>query len=510
MYTSMRRIIVISLLCVFVGMCLVIILNVFVKGQPVALIHIHIRDPSQKEIIVLLPVKGANFWANKKVISLYGQNTCTISVPKEDCGLILIRSDFFVTRIIAFPGDNINLNINPPINAKSNIEYKGDNAEGHRLFNSLDRELIADVENSYEQDTSASIIEKKINAKREKELTELSRLSKDGSISKLYADFAKLDILYYYAGSLADAMFIKYYFANLAKERKERDSIVKQEFITEWERSFKVMPLDLPEAIKSEYFQYYARIYYEWLHYIGNKKTAAQGHLSNYRLINERFKGKIREYLIAKYIYYYVVQAGRYEQSLVDIYEKFTWQYPQSDYIPFLKDKVDRIMVYQRTKEKDFTLDQKFLSEYKNINSVNELLNALKGSAYYVDIWATWCSPCKEEFRYNPALLFLLKSQKIKMLYISIDKDEADDDWKNMIKYYNLSGIHLRASEQLSKDLNHNLGKNDIFGIPRYLLVDKNGKIVNDNAERPSDTGKLRSQIYRHSFFESVPDNKVP
>jgi hypothetical protein len=61
-----------------------------------------------------------------------------------------------------------------------------------------------------------------------------------------------------------------------------------------------------------------------------------------------------------------------------------------------------------------------------------------------------------------------------------------------MIKFYELTGYHIRANTALRSDLNALLGS---FGIPRYLLIDENGAVVNTNAKRPSQLNELEKEI---------------
>ena len=109
-----------------------------------------------------------------------------------------------------------------------------------------------------------------------------------------------------------------------------------------------------------------------------------------------------------------------------------------------------------------------------------------------MDIWSTSCGPCKEEFEYNEKLKETLKNKGVDILYISLDGDQNQDRWKNMIKYYNLRGNHIRANEKLEADLARELGR---FGIPRYLIIDKQGNIINNDAPRPSNLSELEKQL---------------
>jgi thiol-disulfide isomerase/thioredoxin len=119
---------------------------------------------------------------------------------------------------------------------------------------------------------------------------------------------------------------------------------------------------------------------------------------------------------------------------------------------------------------------------YPDVNGKMVSMKDLQGKAVFVDVWATWCGPCKKEI---PALKKLeeeMRGKNIEFVSISVDEAKDKDKWLKMIKQEQLSGTQLFAS-----------GWNDvtkyykISGIPRFMLFDKNGKIVTVDAPRPSD-----------------------
>ena len=106
----------------------------------------------------------------------------------------------------------------------------------------------------------------------------------------------------------------------------------------------------------------------------------------------------------------------------------------------------------------------------------------LKGKLLFIDIWATYCPDCRKEL---PALEVLqedYKAEPITFVSISVDRDK--EAWKTMVKEKKLGGIHLYASPE-TKELFKELY--DLRSIPRYMLIDEKGNIINANLPMPSD-----------------------
>jgi len=124
----------------------------------------------------------------------------------------------------------------------------------------------------------------------------------------------------------------------------------------------------------------------------------------------------------------------------------------------------------------------KFTS-YENFNGGETSLDDLKGKFVYVDVWATWCGPCKQEI---PSLKKVEKEyhgKNIAFVSMSIDRKKDYDKWRAMVAEKELSGIQLYAPNDWSSDFVTDYG---ILGIPRFILIDPDGNIVNSNAPRPS------------------------
>lgn len=110
-------------------------------------------------------------------------------------------------------------------------------------------------------------------------------------------------------------------------------------------------------------------------------------------------------------------------------------------------------------------------------------LASLKGKVVLVDVWATWCGPCKQEIPHLKKLEEQMHGKDVAIISLSTDAVKDKDKWLQMIKDDNLTGIQLFAggpSNEFSQYYKIN-------AIPRFLVFDKQGKIVTVDSPRPSN-----------------------
>ena len=106
-------------------------------------------------------------------------------------------------------------------------------------------------------------------------------------------------------------------------------------------------------------------------------------------------------------------------------------------------------------------------------------LASFKGNLVYVDVWATWCGPCKAEIPSLQKLEADYHGKDITFMSVSVDTDK--EAWEKMVAEKELGGVQLWADgwSKITKDY-------AIFGIPRFMLFDANGNVISTDAPRPS------------------------
>ncbi len=126
-----------------------------------------------------------------------------------------------------------------------------------------------------------------------------------------------------------------------------------------------------------------------------------------------------------------------------------------------------------------------------DINGKEYHLKDFKGKLLYIDLWATWCAPCKAEI---PFLEKLKKEYENKNItFLSLDVYDNKSRWENMVKSGKITGWQL-----ISTDRNMEFLKNYVVkGIPRFIFLDEKGNIINQNAPRPSNP-ILKQLINKH------------
>jgi|GEM_PF-530293 len=450
-----------------------------------------------------LPINGIDYFGFTDSVQPDASGNFQITLPLNKTSFIDLSNKYksFGT-LIAEPGMSYKVNINTE-SKENQFLVVSSNEKGQTLYSQIpNRSMIVgghfEIESrKYNSDTVVSDIKQKIQQSQEIEIAGFKKLLKDKIISKNFYNLVYTDRDYFYKGAQGSLAFINH--LNSAYKENKLNAVQYKKL---WSEIFISNPVTNPELLSSPWFYYYAENYLRYKELIIEETSIAsltefnkQGQIHTHNISNAKkyLSGLQLEYYFAAYLYYEAINKN-YEKELITLFEQFKKEYPSSPYTHFLEPVIIPILTFHKKQEEPLNEKIKFIENSANINSVKELIKGLKGKQFYVDIWATWCGPCKAEFKDNAKLYQLLKSKNITMVYISIDKENRETQWREMAHFYNLEGNHIRANEKLDADL-RNLYGNPSLAIPWHFLADENGNIIKKNLSGPSEIENLAKQL---------------
>lgn len=118
-------------------------------------------------------------------------------------------------------------------------------------------------------------------------------------------------------------------------------------------------------------------------------------------------------------------------------------------------------------------------------------LSDFRGELVYIDIWATWCGPCIQEHPHWDALKADYSDQPVAFLTVSVD--DRPEPWIKMVKDKGMDGHQLYTENAWKSDIAKHFLVNS---IPRFILLDEEGKVIDPAADRPS--GNIRETLDKH------------
>ncbi len=168
----------------------------------------------------------------------------------------------------------------------------------------------------------------------------------------------------------------------------------------------------------------------------------------------------------------FVRRAERFQESNPDFYSSILKDF--DDTIDYIFKRKEALAALPQPGED--SIDFTFSDRKGNDVSLSDFV----GSVVYVDVWATWCGPCVAEI---PNLIELEEEyaeHNITFLGVSVDTDSLA--WTNFIDDKGMHGVHVNTGAWKSQMMEDYA----INGIPRFMVFDANGKVVDLDAPRPS------------------------
>lgn len=162
-------------------------------------------------------------------------------------------------------------------------------------------------------------------------------------------------------------------------------------------------------------------------------------------------------------------------------YKRFTTQLTDTALLKRLETKYRYLFDNTVNQSADIEL----LDTHGKRTNWTEVLRKHKGKMIYVDFWASWCAPCKKEMPASHRLREKCVGKDIVFVYLSTDHSE--EAWKQCLPEVGLDKVkenYLVLNSRTSRLLNEDLR---LKTIPRYLIYDKTGRLIHNDAPRPGD-----------------------
>lgn len=398
-----------------------------------------------------------------------GEFSVTISL--EAPTLIYFSHGSKVAQLYVKPNDNLELTFNAK-DFFNTLSVKQDNGKENQLlteltstFSDKTTEVYSVKQTLYLKD-SISLAEF---ASKERQLVkeQLEFIQKRGKKLKLsdsFINLLKAEINY---GSINNLYQIG------MKKRVQPD-----------DKAFSFMEeVSLTDTKSKESFSYHLAVKFYFQYDFYNQNTGNNIEIDKWFLNHmydkgsQKLTGDIKEVFIASTAY--TVISNKWDFLIDSIAPKYFKEAKNTAYLNQVKPLYDNYITEKNKPLPDGA--NKIEGEYKNIE---ELLAKYKGKVVYIDVWASWCGPCKREMPYSVQLQEKLKGEDVVFLFVAVN--DKPENWKAAVKQLGITGEHYFGDQNFSAAF---MKKFEIRGIPRYLIADKTGAIVNTNAPRPSHEG---------------------
>jgi thiol-disulfide isomerase/thioredoxin len=464
------------------------------NGQDIVITVEFPEQPEVNALIYSVPISGTIYLGFSDTLKRNEMGKFELKMKIAQSSFITFWSETSPRdrhKLLIEQGNNYHISIEN----QQNVQIKGANEKGQMLYATLPNPAFIEMElRNWLRDTTVTInnIHHQISELKQSDLSKFKELLNEKEITKSFFELVQKDRDCYYASLETRYLLIKSF------EPVRRGEKIDDELLENLKKIYDQYSPNDERFLFSSFWSEYAT------NYVENYKQFVQENFSVQKFqelaqsgaiythysdeAKKYLSGKALELYQARHIHFTCIQPrSSFEKSLISLFEQFEKDYPRSEYAKYLKPYIDKVIEHHQIIEQSFDQATLFMDKYETINTLEEAIKSLQGKKIYIDVWATWCGPCIEEFKHNEALKKILTENNIQQLYISIDRDEDDQKWKNAIKQYRLTGTHIRTNKDFQSYLSKLYSaENPHLAIPWYMLIDENGNIMEERAKRPS------------------------
>lgn len=198
----------------------------------------------------------------------------------------------------------------------------------------------------------------------------------------------------------------------------------------------------------------------------------------------KQYSGAAQEYLLSVNLYSLLEYSNR-----MDVFDALYPKYKKTINGCFRKIIQQK---YAELKEEEKELEKEIKGKTSSVPVFQQVLEKHRGKVIYIDILATWCGPCLMELPFSAKLKEEFNGKDVAFVYFCVKSKKRK--WESLI-----SDLKIKGDPYLLSDSQYNIlsDKFQITSIPRYILVNKEGKVVDQNVARPSFQGELNTDLIK-------------
>lgn len=305
-----------------------------------------------------------------------------------------------------------------------------------------------------------------------------------------FTEMEKLDLFYHNASFKLEAIFSR---NNLNGENTKAND--------PYFNFLDSVPINNPQAyLSSHYFEFLMSYFYKQNmdKYEVNQTGFARAYpilKINLPYILERLTGETRKYYLAYLFSWYNFQTKNASQTvkLDSLFETVGNYISDSTLVNAVKN--NRNLQNERSENKSFLTKGERAPDFylSDLNGKFHTLKEFQGKLIYISFWATWCSPCLKTIPQKNTIIGEYGNRPIEFINISFDKEK--DKWEKSVKNLSILGLNLICNGNWADILKT---KYYIQGIPRYILINKDGEIIDSDAPSPKNKSELKSLIDKY------------